>query len=200
MIGKQKTSLPSRAAKRVAVEGRIWVSFFHWASRDSKQTMADNAFTYQRKIRPILKGALWLVGIEGVIVDAMLLAILGNSVWVWIVLGLHLYAMMWIAGFIGSLRDFPHVVEADRIILRDSVFHEVVVPMSAIRSVRRMHEPVRQRTGYQFDPANRTALMAYGVANLKIVLDTDRSEIAVIKVSVDEPDRFVAAVQAAMSV
>lgn len=90
----------------------------------------------------VMLGALTVVdGIVAVLLHRLLPAGVRNVALVLGVLGL-----VWLVGFVASLICYPHVVSADRLRLRFSVFHDFTVPAAAIRTVATTsREPLLRR-------------------------------------------------------
>lgn len=194
--------VPGRAARVLFVEARMWVCLLRWVTRRGP---AGHTFGYGRAMRPLLWVSLVLVIVEGVVVEMILAAVLGTgSPWVWLALGLHCYGLVWLGGFLGSLRVLPHEVDGYRVRLRDSVFTEISIPLTAVVSVAEHLCPNQGRSGLRVDQAGH-ALLAYGDATVRLHLTPEAGaliagnpagHLRTLDVTVDEPAEFAATVSA----
>lgn len=115
---------PRPVARAIVIEVRIWVCLLRWVAR--RRLGGEWAFEYGRSVRPLLMIVLGLVVLEGAVVDGVPVAILGHgSVWVWVAFGLHVYGLVWVAGFLASLRVEAHRLTPTAVRLGDSVFTKV---------------------------------------------------------------------------
>ncbi|MGH9103846.1 MAG: hypothetical protein ACRDYD_12825 [Acidimicrobiales bacterium] len=164
---------------------------------------SPDAYGYDRSLRVVLWLAIGLVAVEGTAVDVVVALGLPGSLWVWVVAGAHLYALVLLLGLLASFRTRPHLLEAETLRLRDGVFRELVVPYDAILDVRSAVLPNFGRSGLKLDETGRTALLASGDATVALTLDprlpilvTGRHRmLAVVALSItaDAPGDFVAA-------
>jgi hypothetical protein len=191
--------LPRPAARAMLIEVRVWVSLLRWPFHRAR---GDASFGYGRGLRPLLWGVTALVMVEGGVVDVVLAAVLGDgSPWVWVVLGVHVYALVWLVGLLASLHTEPHHLLGTRLELRDGVFGAVSIPLASITGVVARRRANSGRSGLRVDGS--TALLAWGDATARVrlggaggpvtVRGTARPEIATLDVTVDEPDAFVRA-------
>ena len=191
--------LPRPAARAMLIEVRVWVSLLRWPFH---RTRGDACFGYGRGLRPLLWGVTALVVVEGGVVDVVLATILGpGSPWVWVVLGVHVYALVWLVGLIASLHTEPHRLLENRLELRDGVFGSVSVPLASVTGVAARRGANSGRSGLRVDGS--VALLAWGDATARVrihgaggpvaVRGTARPEIATLDVTVDDPDAFVRA-------
>lgn len=75
---------------------------------------------------------------------------------------------MWLMGLLASMYTRPHLLTDTGLVVRDSVFNELSVPYDAILRVAQVDHPNSGRSGLKLSPADRTAVMAYGIANVEI--------------------------------
>lgn len=152
---------------------------------------------------------LAMLVVEGAVVEVVLVAILGHgSAWVWVALGLHVYGLIWIGGFLGSLTVLPHEIDDRYLRLRDSVFTTVLVPLVSVVSVEQRRRGSSGRSGWKLDD-HGGALLAYGDASVHLVLCRDPGVLLgtapapeglrTIDLTADDPAAFVRAVVAARS-
>lgn len=193
--------VPRPVARVLLIEARMWVCVVLAVAR---RRPPPGSFSYGRGLRPMLVVALALVAAETVVTELVLYAILGPSAWVWVLLALHLYGLVWLGGFLASLSVVPHRVTGTQVVLRDSVMGVVTVPREAIVSVREEHRSYVGRSGLKIDD-DGSLLLTYGDAAVRLELDPDvpldrdgepfGHRVAVVRLGVDEPAAFVAAVR-----
>lgn len=196
--------VPRLLARALLLEARLWVCLARWALGRHPGRHAG-ALAYHRQIGPLLAGAVALVVVEGAVVDTVLMVALPGSAWAWVVLGVHVYGVIFLAGLYASFVTRPHVVTADRILLRDGVFHEIELPRRAVLSARVERRANVGRSGFTYDADSRTALLALGDATAALDLDPtvplllDGTPAAVrphrLAITADNPDRLVRALQ-----
>jgi hypothetical protein len=195
--------VPPQLARILLIEARMWVCLVEWITR---RRPPERVFEYGASLRPIMRIVLGLLVIEGLVVEAVLAAVLGHdNPWVWVALGLHVYGLIWIGGFLSSLSVLPHQVGPTALVLRDSVFTVINIPLTAIASMTERRRGHSGRSGFTVDDG--TGLLAYGDATVRIVLHPD-SKVRVgtrpalaglrrIDLTADNPTAFVRAVHEA---
>lgn len=195
--------VPPRLARILLLEARMWMCAARWITRRRPH---GRTFGYGASLRPIMRIVLGLLVVEGVVVEVVLAAALGHAdPWVWVALGLHVYGLIWIAGFLGSLTVLPHEVGARALVLRDSVFTTVTVPLAAIASAATQRRGHTGRSGLTVKDG--TGLLAYGDATVRLALHPDAAVrvgpgpgpdgLRRLDVTADNPAAFVRAVDAA---
>lgn len=160
--------IPRGAVRVLLFEARMWVCCFQLILM--RRPGARGAFSYHRGLQPVLLVVLALVILELGILEIVLAAILGGSVWVWVALGVHVYAVVWVIGFLGSIRLRPHLVAPDGLRLRDGVLTDLVVPYDGIAGVRAVARDNFGRSGFKIDRDEGSALLAYGAATVRLDL------------------------------
>lgn len=194
--------LPRPAARVLLIEARMWVCLLQWIGR---RRPTSHSYGYGRSLRALLWTLLLCGLVEGMVVELVLAATLGHaSPWVWVTLGLHAYALVWIGGFLGSLQVLPHELDGASLRLRDSVFTTVTVPLAAIASATKHHRSNLGRSGWKIDDG--IGLLAYGDAAVRIRLVPDHGvelgqnpeprQLNAIDLTVDNPDEFVETLRA----
>lgn len=163
--------LISRPLARVLLlEPRLLECLLRWAT-GRHEGRRPGAFSYHRGLQPFLVSILALVVGEGVAVEAVVAILLRGTPWVWVVLGVHVYALVWFAGFFASLVTRPHRLGPRALFLRDGIFAELEVPYRAIEGVRVAHHSQLGRSGLKIDLDTASATLAMGDANLVVELD-----------------------------
>jgi hypothetical protein len=156
----------------------------------------SSGFGYGRMFRPIVWVLVALTIVEGCVAELVLGFILAGTFWPWLLLGLHVYGLLWLVGLLASLTTRPHVLRSDVLVLRDSVFTEISIPLSAITSFSPISRPGILRSGLKVD--GDTALLAYGDANVAVhISSVDDRRLAGVRqlhITVDDRDAFLAAV------
>ncbi len=196
--------LPRPGARVLLIEARMWVCLVQWLAR---RRPPGATFGYGRSLRPLIRIVLAMLVVEGAVVEVVLVAILGHrSAWVWVALGLHVYGLIWMGGFLGSLTVLPHEIDDRYLRLRDSVFTTVVVPLASVVSVEQRRRGSSGRSGWKLDD-HGGALLAYGDASVRLVLCPDPGVLLgtapapeglrTIDLTADDPAAFVRAVAAA---
>lgn len=129
--------LPPPVVTAVRWEAGIWAGLVRGLCRRPDVPPGAAAFTHHRAMRAV-RGTL--IGVLVVEVGVVHLLVPPGPLR-WVLLGLGLYSLVWVIGYVlgaGPVR--PHVVTADRVVLRCGLTAEVVVPVAALAAVR----PVRR--------------------------------------------------------
>lgn len=191
--------LPARLVTLLLAEPRGFVAVARWIRGGRPE---GRVFSHHREVAIILWVVVVSLVVEGVIVDVLLRAILGPSHWVWIALGLHVYAVFMIVAVFAGMVTRPHSLDGAVLRLRTGLGFEVQVPVSAIEAADTGRFPGFDRSGWKVD-ADGIATMAVSAANMRIVLASGatvvvngvaRNGIRAVHVTVDEPRRLAAAV------
>ncbi|GAB20791.1 hypothetical protein GOEFS_132_00220 [Gordonia effusa NBRC 100432] len=192
--------LPRRLARLIVVELRLFTGLGRSLFTRTPQT----AHTYGRDAKPLLWAILALGFVEGLVIDFIIQLIWPGSAWAIVVGVLHIYAILWIAGILASLKTQPHLVDASQILLRDSVFHEIRVPIESVLHVERALESGPLRSGFVIDSESGELRMTHGDAAIRIYLaptaEVTSAEgpiqgIKTIIVSADDPRQITDAVR-----
>lgn len=199
--------LPRPLAKMILVELRLFGCLLGWprAHRRRNAVPDGQEFRYDASLRPILWMAFGLVILEGAVLDLVLAAALPGSIWVWVVLGLHVYGAIWLLGMLASLATRPHLLTDHALILRDSILAEVVIEYDAILGAAVSRHSNFGRSGFTVDDAEQTALLAYGDATVALTLDPavpvyvgdgDAIALRTLRLTADEPSELLHALEA----
>lgn len=198
--------LPRPAARALLIEARLWLCLLRWMTGRHDGTSARAHF-YSRQPTTLLVAMVALTIVEGALVELVLAVTLPATPWPWVALGLHGYAIIWIAGVLASLHTCPHLLDTDALRVRDGVFAELTVPYSAITGARRIRQPGPFRSGFTIEPTGR-ATLAWGDATVELALDgghvvrvTGRSPEAMhaLSMTVDDADAFLSALAARLA-
>lgn len=194
--------VPRPLARLLLVEPRLAVCLLRWATGRHEGRL-PGSFSYGKNLRPLLRAVLGLVVLEGAVVEALLAVMLPHAPWVWIALGVHCYALVWLAGFYASLVTRPHRLSSDGLVVRDGIFTELAIPYRAIAAARVTQSSNFGRSGLKVDPTTGIATLAYGDANVALDLHLDQPipvvsrrtalHLAILHITVDDPPRFVTA-------
>ncbi len=96
---------------------------------------------------------------------------------------LGVLGVVWLLGFVASLICYPHVVSADRLRLRFSVFHDITVPTAAVRSVgTTSRTPRTQKVAELFD--DELVMVVTGQSG--VVVELDDADFASLNPNVDD--------------
>jgi hypothetical protein len=198
--------VPRPLARFIVVEPRLWWALAQWCT--GRPGRGSASFGYHRGLRLLFWAIFIFTCVELVVVDTVLVLAVSDRIWLWISLGLHLYALVALLGFWASFVTRPHLLGPDELALRDGVFGEVAIPYSAIVDVAARTANaggMGGRSGLRIDEATRTARLSVGTSTTVVLsLDptvpvrTGRGEqIAVDRflLTVDRPGDFVASLR-----
>ncbi|GAA1460888.1 hypothetical protein GCM10009619_28280 [Williamsia maris] len=107
-----------------------------------------------------------------------------------------MYALCWILGLLASFRTLPHEIRGDDLLLRNTVFAGITLPMECVESVRPFRAARTGLSGLRTDADGRSAVLGHGDTTVRINLsgvELRGVEVDFIDVTVDEPRAFVAA-------
>jgi hypothetical protein len=151
-------------------------------------------FTYHRGLRRMVGLLAIGVLVEGVIVDLLLAATLPGTPWPWIVLALHGWAAVELAGVYAGLATRPHLLDDDALLIRDGHGPEIRVPLADIVSARRIDEPVGGRSGLVVDGGRATLAHSRATVQLRVdpALLVGEDTVRTVRLTADDPDRLLA--------
>ncbi len=194
--------VPRSFARVILLEPRLWACLVRWAIR-RHAGVSSASLTYHRQVRGLMGVAAALVAVEGAVADVLLFVLLPGSAWRWAVLGAHVYALVVVGGLHASFATRPHLVVDGNLVVRDGIFHEIVIPLGAITTARRERRANSGRSGLRCDPGTRGATVALGDATVALGIDPAatvavdgvrlRPRVANLAITVDEPDLLLAA-------
>lgn len=103
------------------------------------------------------------------IVAVLLHALLPGSVRT-LALVLGMLGLVWLLGFVASLVCYPHVVSDERLRLRFGAFHDVAIPLSAVRhATTTSRQPRTQQSAERLD--DDLEMVVVGQANVVVELE-----------------------------
>lgn len=195
--------IPAPVFRFVIAEIDIWKSAWRYVftSRDREKFYPANRsiFGYM-VIFALVTGPVELLLVH-VLIPSELIA--------WIVTGLSIYGLFWVAGMYASIRTIPHSISDDRITLRFGILAEVSFPINDVSSVAanvtnstKGGDGLRSIVGESDEM--ETWITSGGQADVTIVLDSEAqprglirtgSPSRVVHVAVDRPEDFVDFIQ-----
>lgn len=194
--------VPRPLARVLLIEPRLFACLARWVT-GRHEGRSPSAFGYHRGTRVLFGAAVALVVIEGLVVDAFL-AVLTSGPWVWIALGVHVYAVVWLGGLYASLAVRPHRLADGALLVRDGVFTELAIPYAAIARARAAHHTNFGRSGLRVDGTTGTATLAFGDATVTVdltrAIPAGRRNIPVttLHLTADDPRAFATALTTAL--
>ncbi len=199
--------VPRKMARFIVLEPRLWLALARLCARRNRAG-GSRAFAYHRGLRTLFWALFVYTGAELVVVEIVLALALRSRLWLWVSLGVHGYALIWLLGLWASFVTRPHRADDDALRIRDGVFSEVLIPYQAITGVRAATAAagLGGRTGLKVDAERGTAWLAVGPqTTVTLALDpgvpietTDGDELHLsdFSLTVDDPHGFVDAVRA----
>jgi hypothetical protein len=197
--------VPPTAARVIVGEIRLFGALLAQVFRRGANQHA-RSYSYHASARTLTAVILGLLIFESLVVELILVFTLSGTPWPWILLGLHVYAILWMLALRASMSTRPHTLESDGVHIRDGVFTDVVIPYPSVRNVKIARSTTSQgmamRTGLKIDPGDRSAVLAYGQPNVTIAVDPTarillngrptETPFDQISITVDQdPQRFV---------
>lgn len=186
--------LPRRVARAVVIDAHAWRAFALWLRR---RPLADSEYSYGGSLRPLLFMVIGLLVVEGAVVELVVGVMFGHGWWLWVLAGLHIYALCWIIGIMASLRTLPHRIGSSTITLRDSIFDEFQIPASRVKGVHAALTANTGRSGLLIDPDSGSGRLCHGDGTVTLSFCDNTTirgkQVQLLAVSVDRPAQFVAA-------
>ncbi|GAA1012511.1 hypothetical protein GCM10009551_098480 [Nocardiopsis tropica] len=194
--------LPGRLVTALLAEPRGVAAILRWGLR---RRPAGQLFSHHRDLVVLMCFLVAMTVLEGAVLDFVLRMVLGPSPWVWIVLGLHLWAVYLMVAAYAGMVTRPHSLDDGVLRLRSGLGTEVGVAVTAIEAASPGRYPDFDRSNWRVDGAGN-ATMAPNEANLRLML-VPGSEVALngriipaprsIHLTADEPRRLASAIAAA---
>jgi len=191
----------SAARWLVALEIGIWRSLFLLVTRRVPgRGPGVRTFSYAKEVTPVMGAFIFVSVIELPVVHLLLpwdtVRLIADVLSVW--------GLLWMVGFLASMRVFPHLVDHHGLRVRQGTSADIRIPWEVIESVT---------AGRGSVPTNKSLQMVHGdhgtvahVAMMKqtrvnvvlrrpsgIELPDGTQEIAELRLYVDDPRAFVAA-------
>jgi hypothetical protein len=187
----------------VRLEIGIWRSLFLLAARRVPgRGPGVGTFPYAKEVSPLLYAFIGVSALELVVLHLILPWATVRT----IALVLSLWGLLWMIGFLASLRVFPHLVGPDGLRVRYGTSVDVRVPWEAVADVRSVKHRLSTGKTVQVLPAEEGD--AVHVAVLKrtrvdvvlqrpttLVLPDGPREVTAVRLDADDPKAFVAAVR-----
>ncbi len=144
----------------------------------------------------LLIAVLAIAVVEGVVIDFLLGLLTDSTLWPILAAAVHVYALCWVLGILASLRTMPHEIRGDELLLRNSVFEGITLPIECVESVRPARTARTGLSGLKVDADGRSAVLGHGDTTVRLHLvdfEVRGAPVDVIDITVDEPRAFVAA-------
>ena len=159
-------------------------------------------FAYAKEVSPLLYAFIGVSALELVVLHLILPWATVRT----IALVLSLWGLLWMIGFLASLRVFPHLVGPDGLRVRYGTSVDVRVPWEAVADVRSVKHRLSTGKSVQVLPAEegdavhvavlkRTRVDVVLHAPTTLVLPDGPREVTAVRLDADDPKAFVAAVR-----
>ncbi|MET8149697.1 hypothetical protein ACIBSW_23505 [Actinoplanes sp. NPDC049668] len=153
-----QTSTPTRRTvgpllRRAAeMERAAWHSLYVWLRRRPRVSdPGDAPFAYVGVIKPILGTFIALSVVEIPIFDVVVTHVVPWHPARWIVLGLGVWGLLWMLGFLATLTVHPHIVGDRGIRVRHGANVDFTVPWDEVASVSKRYRSVPTNKSVQFE-------------------------------------------------
>jgi hypothetical protein len=196
-----KQPLLRRAA---AAEGAMWRSMYVWARR-RPPAAGEQPFGYLGVVKPIMAVFIVLSIVEIPILDLIIRNVVPWEPARWIALVLSIWGLLWMCGFIASLKVHPHLVGAARLRVRLSAWVDISVPWENVESVARNYRSLPSGKSVQVDQEGERRVLHVVVASQTSVdvrlrepmtFPQAQEPVHEVRLYADDPDGLVAAVRA----
>ncbi len=185
----------------VRLEIGIWRSLFLLAARRVPgRGPGVGTFPYAKEVSPLLYAFIGVSALELVVVHLILPWETVRT----IALVLSLWGLLWMIGFLASLRVFPHLVGPDGLRVRYGTSVDVRVPWEAVADVRIAKHRLPTGRTVQVLPAEegdvvhvavlkRTRIDVVLQAPTRLGLPDGPRDVTAVRLDADDPRAFVAA-------
>lgn len=188
----------------VILEIGIWRSLFLWVTRRvSGQGPAVEAFSYAKELAPLMGAFIFVSAIELPVVHLLLpwetvrLVLLVLSVW----------GLLWMIGFLASMKVFPHLLDDDGLRVRNGTTIDIRIPWDAIARVTSRRHSVSHRQSVHVEREDDTTIVSVPVLKqtridvelqrpTAVKLPDGTEEITALRFYVDDPRTFVSRARA----
>ncbi|TWP35668.1 hypothetical protein FGL98_12680 [Leekyejoonella antrihumi] len=181
--------MPARLARLMVYEPRMWICLTRWLT-GQRPARAPGRAAYHHEKTLLFATLAGLLGFESLLTHLLLLAIVGNTWWVWALFAIDVYTLAWILGFYASLVVLPHQLDATTLRLRYGYLSEVIIPRSAIRGVRPARRPENTKGKLVTNPDGGAGYYTSGPASIAIDLDP-QARLTYRGLPVTEPIRTI---------
>lgn len=160
-------ALPAPVAWFLRTEGGIVRSLW-WAARGRRAVEPDDVeLRYTDRIGVLL----WTTFGLGIVETAAVHLLVPWPTARWVLLAVSLYGLLWVLGLAFSLRQHPHVLRGDELLLRFGHFRTTRVPLAGLAGVRRDVRTEHKRN-IELD-AGTLALSVAGETTVELTFSSD---------------------------
>ncbi|HEU4349561.1 MAG TPA: hypothetical protein VFR35_17420 [Actinoplanes sp.] len=143
---------PGLLRRAAATEGAMWRSMYRWALRKPLPLGPDGAaFGYLGVIKPILGVFIGLSIVEIPILDLIVRNVVPWRPARWIVLVLSVWGLLWMIGFMASIKIHPHVLDATGIRVRLGAGIDTHVPWEDVETVGKRYRSMPSGKSVQIE-------------------------------------------------
>lgn len=186
--------------KTVQLEAGIWHSLFRWVARRPAVPADAEVFSYHTMVTPVMW--LWIFA-SAAEIPAVHFLIPWEGARVALLIG-GIWGVLWMIGMLASLKVFPHLVEQERLRVRNGFAHDVPISWDAVaRATAREHDLPSSVWAIQLEETDAGTVLNVGVSgrtNVELALReptavrTSKGTHLVVTVRfwADEPRRIVA--------
>jgi hypothetical protein len=198
----------SLTRRAVVFEIGIWRSLARWVTRRPSGVGPDTrAFGYARSATPLIWVFIIVSAIEIPVAHVLLPWEIAQTA----SLVVGAWGLMWMFGFLASLRVYPHVVGPDGLRLRNGAHVDVLVPCHAIRSASAHRRDMpSQRSVQLVETDGGTILHLVQTSEtwvdivlsqpLEVALRSGPVTVTQVRVHADDPRGLVAAIRSRLAV
>lgn len=190
--------LPRPVAFLVRQEFRIFGALVGGVRRHRDAAPGDRLLAYGGRLRGILGATLGILIVELAIAEFLV-----PWTWLrWTLLILGVYGLVWVLGFAASAYTRPHLLDAERLRLRMTIFADVAVPLGALSQVAG-GGIASHRSGVEAG-GGKLAVSALGLSNMSLTfaepVEVDcgkagRHAVRNVRFYVDDPEAATAALR-----
>ena len=191
----------------VILEIGIWRSLFLWVTRRTLGAGPGvRAFPYSRDVVPIMVAFIFVSLLELPVVHLLLpwdtVRLIADVLSIW--------GLLWMVGFLASMRVFPHLLDDDGLRIRNGTTTDIAVPWEAVASVTTRRESVPTNHTIQGERGDegtvvnvavlkqtKVAVVLHGPTTLE--LPDGPAEVTEVRFYADEPRALVAAARSALN-
>ncbi len=184
----------------VVLEIGIWRSLFFLVTRRVPgRGPGVEAFSYVKAVAPIMGAFIFVSALELLVVHLLLpwetirLIVLVLSVW----------GLLWMIGFLASMKVFPHLLGPDGLRVRSGTSADIAIPWEAVASVRQRRGSVASRRRVEVERGDDGAVVSVPALKLTRVevilrgptaveLPDGAEAITALRLYADDPRALVA--------